>query len=161
MSKHKLNTKQIINIVIITILYVTWIVGIHVLMQISGTDDRNIVYINLLGSFLAVIFTVILHYPLIPVFSKKVNARIENEVVNVRRSYAIKVLYTLIIGFFLSVFFLFLEYDNSPEPSLVATIVAASLMVCILIVLTLQHIKRMNTILNVDKLQHRNADIEG
>ena len=161
MSKHKLNTKQIINIVIITILYVTWIVGIHVLMQISGTDDRNIVYINLLGSFLAVIFTVILHYPLIPVFSKNVNARIENEVVNVRRSYAIKVLYTLIIGFFLSVFFLFLEYDNSEEPSLVAAIIAASLMVCILIVLTLQHIKIMNTILNVDKLQHRNADIEG
>ena len=63
-------------------------------MQISGTDDRNIVYINLLGSFLAVIFTVILHYPLIPVFSKNVNARIENEVVNVRRSYAIKVLST-------------------------------------------------------------------
>ena len=130
-------------------------------MQISGTDDRNIVYINLLGSFLAVIFTVILHYPLIPVFSKKVNARIENEVVNVRRSYAIKVLYTLIIGFFLSVFFLFLEYDNSEEPSLVATIVAASLMVVVLIVLTLLHIKRINTILNVDKLQHRNADIEG
>ena len=161
MSKHKLTTNQMINIVIITILYVTWIVGIHVLMQISGIDDRNIVYINLLGSFLAAIFTVTLHYPLIPVFSKNVNARIENEVVNVRRSYAIKVLYTLIIGFFLSVFFLFLEYDNSPEPSLVATIVAASLMVAVLIVLTLLHIKRMNTILNVDKLQHRNADIEG
>ena len=119
-------------------------------MQISEIDDRNIVYINLLGSFLAAIFTVILHYPLIPVFSKNVNARIENEVVNLRRSYAIKVLYTL-----------FLEYDNSEDPSLVATIVAASLMVVVLIVLTLQHIKRMNTILNVDKLQHRNADIEG
>ena len=165
MSKHKLTTKQIINVVIISILYVTWIVGIHVLMQISGNEDRHIIYSNLLGSFLALIFAIMLHYPLIPLFSKYVNARTENEVVALRRSYAIKVLYTIIIGFFISVFLMFLGYDNKEEYPFVAAInlvvTAAGIMTIVFTVLTLQYMKRMKTILYVDKLQHKNADIEG
>ncbi len=160
MSKHKFTTKQIINIVIITILYVTWIVGIHVLMQISGNDDRLIVYTNLVGSFLALIFTITLHYPLIPMFSKKVNQRTENEVVALRRSYAIQVLYTIIIGFFISVFLIFIGSEDE-ERTIYFVATVASLAFVVFAIFTFVHMNKIKTVLYVDKQQHRNADIEG
>ena len=129
-------------------------------MQISGNDDRFIIYFNLLGSFLALIFTIALHYPLIPMFSKNINQRTENEVVALRRSYAIQVLYTIIIGFFITVFIMFLGNEDK-ERTIYFVATSASLMVVVFALFTFVHMKKMHTVLYVDKQQHRNADIEG
>ena len=165
MNKHKLTKSHIFNIVILAVLYVTWIVSIHVMMQISGNDDMHIIYTNLLGSFLALIFTIILHYPLIPWFSKYINQRTENEAVAIRRNYAIKALYTIIIGFFVCAFLMFLEFDNFDKHPLAhswgVSVFCASLMVGTFTIFTLQYFKKMKILLYVDKLQHKNADIEG
>ena len=165
MNKHKLTKSNILHIVILTILYVTWIVGIHVLIQISGNQDKYIIYTNLLGSAIALIYTIILHYPLIPWFSKYINSRTENEAVEIRRDYAIKCLYTIIIGFFGCAFTIFLHYDEfEPHPlaySIGIVPVVAGIMMAAYSIFTMQYFKRMKILLYVDKLQHKNADIEG
>ena len=165
MNKHKLTKSNIINVVIITILYVTWIVGIHVLIQISENQDKYIIYTNLLGSFIALIYTIMLHYPLIPWFSKYINSRTENEAVEIRRNYAIKCLYTIIIGFFACAFTIFLQYDVFDAHPLGYSIgvvpVCAGIMMGAYSIFTMQYFKKMKILLYIDKLQHKNADIEG
>ena len=165
MSKHKLTNSQILHVVLITILYVTWIVSIHVVMQISGNDDKHIIYTNLVGSAIALFYAIMLHYPLIPLFSKYINQRTENEAVAIRRAYSIKVLYTVIIGFFLCAFALFLKLDDFQENIVAASwgvvTLIAGLMVTTFTIFTLQYWKKMKVLLYVDKLQHKNADIEG
>ncbi len=165
MKKHKLTNSDILNVVIITVLYVTWIVGMHVLISISGNEDKHIIYTNLLGSFLALIFAIILHYPLIPWFSKYINQRTENEAVRIRRNYAIKALYTIIIGFFACAFTTFLQYNDFTQHPLAYSwgivYLCAGLMMIMFAIFTLQYFKKMKILLYVDKLQHKNADIEG
>ena len=165
MNKHKLTKSNILNIVIITVLYVTWIVGIHVMIQMSGNEDKHIVYTNLLGSFIALIYAIFLHYPLIPLFSKYINQRTENEAVAIRRNYAIKALYTIVIGFFACAFTMFLGYDKFDEHPLAQSwgivTICASVMMATFSIFTLQYFKKMKILMYVDKLQHKNADIEG
>ena len=164
MNKYKLTNKQILHVIIITILYATWIIGIHVVQSIAKVEDNHIMYTNILGSALALVFTVILHYPLIPVFSRYINARIEQQAVEIRRSYAIKALYTVVIGFFFCSFFLFLKLDNFDEHPIAQSWgmveTAAALMLASFSIFTIQCWKRMKILIYVDKLQHRNADIE-
>ena len=164
MNKHKFTNSQILNMIIISILYVTWIVGIHVVLSISNVEDNHIIYTNIVGSLLALVFTVIMHYPLIPMFSRHINARIESEAVKIRRSYAIKALYTIIIGFFFCAFFLFLKLDDLDEHPLAASWglveTAAALMLGSFAIITIQCWKKMKILVYVDKLQHKNADIE-
>ena len=146
-------------------MYVTWIVGIHVLMSISEHKDDYIVYTNLVGSAIALFYTIFLNYPLIPLFSRFINARTEKEAVEIRRSYAIKVLYTVVVGFFVCSFLMFLRVDSSeahPAASALGLIeLAASIMMATYAIFTLQYWKKMKVLEYVDKLQHKNADIEG
>ena len=165
MNKYKFTNKEILHIAFISIIYVTWIVGIHVLMSISQNNDNNIIYTNLVGSVMALCFTIFLHYPLLPIYSKFINARTEKEAVAIRRSYAIKALYTIVIGFFVCSFIMFLRLDLSERNQLASAIgtieLGASLMMGTFAFYTLQYWKRMKVLEYVDKLQHKNADIEG
>ena len=164
MKKFKFTKNQLINIFILAIIYITWIISIHVVMQIADRQDNYIIYTNLVGSVIAFAYTILLHYPLIPLFSKYINARTENEAVALRRSYAIKVLYTIIIGFFCMAFIMFLELDT--EKHILAYSwglirLAAGVVMATFAIFTLQHMRRMRVLMYVDKLQHKNADIEG
>ena len=164
MNKYKFNNKQIINVIIISILYVTWIIGLNVVMGISGHRDNYIMYSNICGSVIALIYTIILHYPLIPIFSKYINARTEAQVVAIRRDYAIKALYTVIIGFFVATFLIFLKMDDRSEHLIAASWglveTVAALMMGTFSIFTIQYWKKMKILVYVDKLQHKNADIE-
>ena len=165
MNKYKFTNKEILNIVFISIIYITWIVGIHVLMSISEHKDDYIIYTNLVGSAIALFYTIFLHYPLIPLFSRYLNARTEKEAVEIRRNYAIKVLYTVVIGFFTCSFFMFLRFDNGelhPVANAFGLVeFAASIMMATYSIFTLQYWRKMKVLQYVDKLQHKNADIEG
>ena len=164
MNKHKLTNKEILHIVIISIIYVTWIVSIHVLMAISENKDNYIIYTNLVGSAMALFFTIMLHYPLIPIFSRYINARTENDAVKIRRNYAIKALYTLVIGFFACAFMLFLDVRNFEKYPLASSWgllgFTATVMMTTFAIFTIQYWKKMKILMYVDKLQHKNADIE-
>jgi len=165
MNKYKLTNKEKLHSVILAIIYVTWIVGIHVIMSMSEHQDNYIIYTNLVGSVIALIYAVILNYPLIPLFSRNLNARTEKEAVKTRRGYAIKILYTIIIGFFVCVFLLFLQLDNAENYPYAkgwgVLETAAGVMICVYTIFTIQHLEKMKTLMFVDKLQHKNADIEG
>ena len=165
MNKYKFTNKEIINIVIISIIYVTWIVGIHLLLSISEHKDDYIIYTNLVGSAIALFYTIFLHYPLMPIFSKYLNARTEKEAVEIRRNYAIKVLYTVVIGFFACSFFMFLRMDDGEAHPVAHALglieLVASIMMATYSIFTLQYWKKMKVLEYVDKLQHKNADIEG
>jgi len=164
MNKYKFNSKEFINIIIISILYVTWIIGLNVIMGISGYHDNYITYSNICGSVIALIYTIILHYPLIPIFSKYINARTEAQAVAIRRDYAIKALYTVIIGFFVATFLMFLRMENYEEHLVAASWglieTVAAIMMGTFSVFTIQYWKKMKILVYVDKLQHKNADIE-
>jgi len=165
MNKYKFTNKEIINIALISIIYVTWIVGIHVVMQISEHSDNYIIYTNLVGSAIALFYTIFLHYPIMPIFSRYLNARTEKEAVEIRRDYAIKVLYTVVIGFFVCSFLMFLRYDNNEAHPVAYAFglieFAASMMMATFSIFTLQYWRKMKVLQYVDKLQHKNADIEG
>ena len=165
MNKYRFTNKEILHTVIISVLYVTWIVSMHVLVTISGHSDKYITYTNLTGSVIALIYTIFLHYPLIPIFSKYINQRTEKEAVELRRSYCIKVLYTIILGFFGASFLTFLQMDKYDVHLMAQSWgvlgIEAATMMTLYCVFTIRYAQKMKTLLYVDKLQHKNADIEG
>ena len=164
MNKYKLTNNQKLHIIILTVLYATWIIGIHVLMAIANNQDEFITYTNLVGSFLALLYTIFLHYPLIPFMSKYINARTEKEAVKIRREYAIQALYCIILGFFACAFSLFLKVDIFEEhpfaTSFGVIFIVASCMMTPYSIFTVKYWEKMKILMYVDKLQHKNADIE-
>ena len=165
MNKYKFTNKEILHISIITVIYVTWIISMHVLMAMTGEQDSHIIYTDILGSALALIYTIFLHYPLMPFMSKYINARTEAEAVKIRREYAIRALYCIVLGFFVLAFFLFLKLDNFHEHPVAQSVGVMFFPFAIaagsFAVFTIKYSKKMRILMYVDKLQHKNADIEG
>ena len=165
MNKHKLTKKEILHVVILSIIYATWIISIHVVMSISGYQDDHIMYANIVGSILALIYVIFLNYPLIPIISRYINARTENEAVKIRHEYAIRALYCIILGFFLCTFLMFLKLDNFEEHPLAQSWhvvgIGTALMIIPYAIFSIKYVEKMRILVYVDKLQHKNADIEG
>ena len=165
MKKVKLSKNQLINAIIIMVLYLTWIISSNVVAYISNFNDYHLLLTNLFGSILALVFAIILFAPLIPCFSKLVNSRVEDEVVKLRRSYSIKMLYTIIIGFFIFSI-LWIEKINDGNVHPVAANVwgtiefAASLEFIFTVIFSIEYFRKTRELYYMDKLQHSNEDIQ-
>lgn len=169
MKKVNLEKKYIYNIVILGVLYLSWIISTFIIRKVNGFEDPKNFFYNyygmtvVLGSLLALIYTILLHYPLLSIMSKNVNSRVENEVVALRRDYSIKCLYTIIVGFYLMSICVIAKSEN------IASVTAlgfgllelfAGLTMFLYSAFTIEYSIKYRNLLFVDKKQHQNADVE-
>ncbi len=163
MKKIKQKRSKLVQSIIFLILYLTWIISVGVISAIGENKDEHIVYTSIVGTVFALVYAIVYHFPLIPFFSKKVNARVKTQIVDIRENYAVKALYTIILGFFAMSICLVADLN---DPALNPVTEGwglleffAGVTMSLYCVFSIDFIIKSRSIYYMDKLQHINDDI--